>query len=77
MNGLLQMVLNQIMSGQLENNPMMNMCKQMMQGKTKEQQIQTLLNAAQSRGFDINAKMFSEKDVKSLMSNNSPFGLRF
>lgn len=53
------------------------MCKQMMQGKTKEQQIQTLLNAAQSRGFDINAKIFSEEDVKSLMSNNSPFGLRF
>ena len=44
---------------------------QMMSGKTTDQQIQTLLNVAKSRGFDVNAKMFSEEDLKSFGLNSS------
>lgn len=54
------------MQGQLQNNPMVGLFNQMMAGKTPEQQIQTLLNTAQSKGIDINAKTFSADDLRSL-----------
>lgn len=44
----------------------MGLFNQMMQGKSNEQQIQTLLNSAKSKGIDINKKMFSEADLKAL-----------
>ena len=54
------------MTNKLQNNPVMNMFNQMMSGKTTEQQIQTLINSAKSRGIDINKKMFSAEDLKKL-----------
>lgn len=42
------------------------MIQQMMQGKTPQQQFETLLNCAKSKGIDINKKMFTEDDVKSM-----------
>jgi len=39
---------------------------QMMAGKTQQQQLQTLLNAAKSRGVDIHAKQFTEEDIRML-----------
>jgi hypothetical protein len=50
----------------------MQMFNQMMSGKDSRQQIDTLLNLAKSRGFDINAKMFSESDLRTLGLNISP-----
>ena len=38
--------------GKFKNHPLMQQFNQMMAGKTYEQQKQTLLNFAQSRGFD-------------------------
>ena len=52
----------------------MQQFNQMMGGKDSSQQIQTLLNLAKSRGFDINAKMFSEADIQSLGLKKSPLG---
>ena len=52
--------------GLLQRSPMMGLFNQMMQGKSNEQQIQTLLNSAKSKGIDINKKMFSEADLKAL-----------
>jgi hypothetical protein len=38
----------------------------MMSGKNQQQQIETLLNAAKSKGIDINEKRFTEADVRAL-----------
>jgi hypothetical protein len=37
-----------------------------MQNKTPQQKVQTLINSAQSRGFDINKKCFTEQDLRQL-----------
>ncbi|MBO7712625.1 MAG: hypothetical protein J6S85_03930 [Methanobrevibacter sp.] len=42
------------MSGRLKNDPRMQQFNQLMNGKTYEQQKETLLNYAQSNGFDRN-----------------------
>lgn len=42
------------LSGRLNNHPLMRQFNQMMAGKTPEQQRETLLNYAQTRGFDRN-----------------------
>lgn len=54
MNGMLSMLLNKAMQGQLANHPLMATVNQMMAGKTPEQQRQTVINAAKSYGFDLN-----------------------
>jgi hypothetical protein len=51
--------------GKLNNMPQMQMFNQMMNGKTPQQQLQTILNMAKSKGIDINQKIFSEEDLKS------------
>ena len=66
MNPLLQMLFNRFVNGQLQNMPEMQVFNQMMNGKTPAQQAQTLLNMAKSRGIDINAKIFSEADIRQL-----------
>jgi len=50
----------------MQNSPEMQTFAQMMNGKTPDQQRQTLLNMAKSRGLDVNAKIFSEADIKQL-----------
>lgn len=45
---------------------MMGLFNQMMQGKSKGQQIETLLNSAKSKGIDVNKKMFTEADLRAL-----------
>lgn len=64
MNPLLSQLLNNFLMGKLNNMPQMKMFNQMMNGKTPEQQMQTILNMAKSKGIDINQKMFSEEDLK-------------
>lgn len=66
MNNMLGSLIQQVIAGKMQNNPMMGMFNQMMKGKSKEQQIQTLLNSAKSKGIDINAKQFTEQDLKML-----------
>lgn len=66
MNQMLQMLIQQSMAGKFQNSPQMMMYKQMMEGKSSNQQIQTLINLAKSRGLDVNQKVFSEEDLKLL-----------
>jgi len=66
MNGILNMLINRAMTGQLQNMPQMQLFNQMMSGKNFEQQKQTILNMAESKGFDIHAKIFSEQDVQAM-----------
>ena len=67
--GMLSNLLDQAMKGSLQGHPLMNLFNQMMHGKSRSEQIDTLLNAAQSKGIDINAKQFTEDQVRR-------FGLR-
>lgn len=63
-----------MLQGQLKNNPLMQQFNQMMGGKDSSQQIQTLLNLAKTRGFNVDAKIFSEADIQSLGLKKSPLG---
>lgn len=72
MNGLLNQLVNSFLAGKFKNE--MQSFNQMMSGKDVNQQMQTLLNMAKSRGFDINAKMFSEDDLRNLGLNPPPRG---
>lgn len=38
----------------------------MMNGKSPEQQFETLLNVARSKGIDVNKKQFTENDLRQL-----------
>jgi len=64
MNGLLGQIMNNFLAGKFQ--PQMQMFNQMMAGKTPEQQIQTILNMAKSKGIDVNQKMFSDDDLRKL-----------
>ena len=64
-NTLLQQIMQMVTQKTLQNNPAFGMFQQMMQGKTVEQQIQTLMNLAKSKGI-ADTKLFSEADLKTL-----------
>lgn len=70
MNGMLSQLMNNLLAGKFKNE--MVSFNQMMAGKTPDQQVQTILNMAKSRGFDINAKMFSEDDLKTFGITSLP-----
>ena len=52
------------MSGKFKQQ--MDMFNQMMSGKDPQQQFQTIINMAKSRGFDVNKKFLSEQDLQSI-----------
>ena len=54
-------------SGKLKQHPLMQQFNQMMAGKTIDQQKETLLNYAQSRGYDRNM-------IASLLNGSQPNG---
>ena len=51
---MLQTGMQMLMSGKLKSDPRMQMFNQLMNGKDFEQQKQTLLNYAESKGYDRN-----------------------
>lgn len=51
---MVQTGMQMLMSGRFNNDPRMAQFNQMMNGKSFEQQKETLLNYAQSKGFDRN-----------------------
>ena len=59
------MIMSKVIQGQLDRIPQMQQVKQMLAGKSPEQQWQTLLNFAKSQGIDTDSKIFSEADLKS------------
>ena len=63
---MIQMLINMFLRGQLQNHPMMAQYNQMMQGKNSEQQLQTILNMAKSKGIDINAPILTEQQARQL-----------
>lgn len=63
---MIQMLINMLLQGTLRNHPMMAQYNQMMQGKNSEQQMQTIMNIAKSRGIDINAPIITEQQARQL-----------
>ena len=61
---MIQTVGQLLMQGKLNNHPLMRQYNQMMSGKTPEQQRETLLNYAVSRGYDRNM-------ISNLLNSNS------
>ena len=55
------------LSGKLSRHPLMQQFNQMMAGKTPEQQRETLLNYAQTRGYDRNM-------IESILNGSHPKG---
>lgn len=51
---MLQQGMQMLLSGRLKSDPRMAQFNQLMAGKSYEQQKETLLNYAQSKGFDRN-----------------------
>lgn len=44
----------------------------MMSGKSQTEQFRTLLNAAKNKGIDIDAKIFTKDDLKTLGLTDIP-----
>ena len=65
MNPIAQIISNFLM-GKFQNHPVMQQFNQMMAGKNPQQQMQTILNMAKSKGFDINQKIFTEEQARQL-----------
>lgn len=66
MRGLLKNLVQQAMQGNLQNLPQMQVFNQMMAGKDRRQQIETLINMAKSKGLDVDAKQFTASDLRSM-----------
>lgn len=65
MNLISQLISNFLM-GKFQNHPMMQQFNQMMAGKSPQQIMQTILNMAKSRGFDINKKILTDEDARQI-----------
>lgn len=63
---MLNSLISGFLQGQFANHPMMKQAQSMLQGKNKQQQIETLLNTAKTMGLDINEKRFSAEELKRL-----------
>lgn len=57
------------LQGKFANHPLMKQAQKMLYGKNKQEQIQTLLNTAQTIGFDVNEKRFTAEDLKKIGIN--------
>lgn len=60
------MLINNFLMGRLQNHPAMQQFNQMMSGKNPQQQMQTLMNMAKSKGFDVNKKIFTGEQARQL-----------
>lgn len=65
MNGALQQIMQQVMTQNLQGNPIYGMFQQMMRGKNNQEQLQTLMNLAKSKGM-ADTKIFNESDLRTL-----------
>lgn len=74
MNPMLQQLAQQLMSGAFQGSPAMANFNRMMAGKNPQEQFKTLLNAAKSRGLDVDAKIFTKEDLQAFGLNDSPQG---
>ena len=69
MNGLVNMLINNLLSNRLNTMPQMQIFNQMMSGKNPQEQFQTIMNMAKSTKFDTNAIIITEQQAKELGLN--------
>lgn len=72
MNPMLQQLAQQLLSGRMQNNPLYPEFNRMMAGKSQPDKFKTLLNAAKSQGFDVDAKVFTKDDLRTLGLTDIP-----
>lgn len=64
---MLENLIQMYMANRIQNDPrIMGPFRQFFAGKNNQQSAQTLINLAKSKGFDPDAKVFSEQDVRAL-----------
>lgn len=63
---MLNSLITGLIQGQFANHPLMKQVQSMLQGKSKQEQIQTLINTAQTLGLDINEKRFTAEQLQRL-----------
>jgi hypothetical protein len=66
MPNIIQTMMQKMVMGQLEQLPEMQQARQMLQGKTPQQQWETVCNFAKSQKIDLNQKILSRGDLESL-----------
>lgn len=66
---MLNNLLMGLLEGQFANHPLMKQAQNMLSGKSKQGQIETLLNTAKTLGLDLNEKRFSAEQLRSLGIN--------
>lgn len=66
LGGNFSSVVQNLLSGRMEGSPLMQQYNKMMKGKSPTDQVQTLLNSAQSMGIDINEKCFTKSQLANL-----------
>lgn len=64
MNPQLIDLMNRFFKGEFNDNPIVRKIYDMLEGKSDAQKYRILINMMEGRGFDINAKIFSEVDLK-------------
>lgn len=63
---MLNSLITGLMQGQFANHPIMKQVQSMLKGKSRQEQIQTLMNTAQTLGLDINEKRFTAEQLQRL-----------
>lgn len=63
---MLNSLITGLIQGQFANHPLMKQVQSMLQGKSRQEQIQTLINTAQTLGLDINEKRFTAEQLQRL-----------
>lgn len=63
---MLNSLVTGLIQGQFANHPLMKQVQSMLQGKSRQEQIQTLINTAQTLGLDINEKRFTAEQLQRL-----------
>lgn len=63
---MLNSLITGLIQGQFANHPLMKQVKSMLQGKSRQEQIQTLINTSQTLGLDINEKRFTAEQLQRL-----------
>ena len=61
---MLNSLITGLIQGQFANHPLMKQVQSMLQGKSRQEQIQTLINTAQTLGLDINEKRFTAEQLQ-------------
>ena len=63
---MLNSLITGLRQGKFANHPLMKQVQAMLQGKSRQEQIQTLINTAQTLGLDINEKRFTAEQLQRL-----------